>query len=139
MVLGSSPVVVTSPSDFAPASSKEFLDIQATIECGFTLKRVRDMTRTYRYNPCFKLYNIFFFIMQVCCKLFNFLNFHFFRQKSYIIVKIMYVFKRFKINFKKIFLITLFIIVIYEIFKLRSIFDLLKVFSWKLLRHCPSI
>ena len=45
--LGSSPVAVTSPSDFAPASSKEFLDIQATIECGFTLKRVRDMTRTY--------------------------------------------------------------------------------------------
>ena len=34
-------------SDFAPASSKEFLDIQANIECGFTLKRVRDMTRTY--------------------------------------------------------------------------------------------
>ena len=33
-------------SDFAPASSKEFFDIQATIECGFTLKRVRDMTRT---------------------------------------------------------------------------------------------
>ena len=33
--------------DFAPASSKEFLDIQATIECGFTLKRVRDMIRTY--------------------------------------------------------------------------------------------
>ena len=42
------PVAVTSPSDFASASSKEFLDIQATIECGFTLKRVRDMTRTYR-------------------------------------------------------------------------------------------
>ena len=40
-------VAVTSPSDFAPASSKEFLDIQATIECGFTLKRVRDMRRTY--------------------------------------------------------------------------------------------
>ena len=47
MVLGSSPVAVTSPSDFMPASSKEFLDIQATIECGFTLKRVLDMTRTY--------------------------------------------------------------------------------------------
>ena len=46
MVLGSSPVAVTSPSDFAPASSKEFLDIQATIECGFTLSRVRGMTRT---------------------------------------------------------------------------------------------
>ena len=30
--------------------SKEFLDIQATIECGFFLKRVRDMTRTYSYN-----------------------------------------------------------------------------------------
>ena len=30
-----------------PASSNEFLDIQATIECGFTLKRIRDMTRTY--------------------------------------------------------------------------------------------
>ena len=38
---------VTSPSDFPPALSKEFRDIQATIECGFTLKRVRDMTRTY--------------------------------------------------------------------------------------------
>ena len=36
MVLGSHPVAVTSPSDFAPALSKEFLDIQATIECEFT-------------------------------------------------------------------------------------------------------
>ena len=34
-------------SDFTPVSSKEFFDIQATIECGFTQKRVRDMTRTY--------------------------------------------------------------------------------------------
>ena len=49
MVLGSSPVAVTSPSDMAPPSSKEFLDIQATIECGFTLKRVRDMTKTYSH------------------------------------------------------------------------------------------
>ena len=47
MVLGSSPVAVTYSSGFAPAWSKEFLDIQATIECGFTLKRVRGMTRTY--------------------------------------------------------------------------------------------
>ena len=54
MVLGSSPVAVTSPSDFAPVSSKEFLDIQATIECGFTLKRVRDMTRTYNYKNLFE-------------------------------------------------------------------------------------
>ena len=47
MVLGSSPVARTSPSDFAPASSKEFLNIQATIEGRFTVKRVRDMARTY--------------------------------------------------------------------------------------------
>ena len=32
---------------FVLRSSKEFLDIQATIECRFTLKRVRDMIRTY--------------------------------------------------------------------------------------------
>ena len=40
-------------SDFAPVSRQEFLDIQATIECRFTLNRVRDMTRTYgqRYQP----------------------------------------------------------------------------------------
>ena len=36
-------------SDFAPASGKEFLDIQATIECGFTLNRVRDMIRAYNH------------------------------------------------------------------------------------------
>ena len=47
------PVAVTSLSDFAPASSKEFLDIQATLECGFTLKQVRDMTRTYRQVTLF--------------------------------------------------------------------------------------
>ena len=28
-----------------PASSEEFLDIQATIECGFNLKRVCDMIK----------------------------------------------------------------------------------------------
>ena len=32
-------------SDLAPISSKESLDIQATIECGFTLKRIPDMIR----------------------------------------------------------------------------------------------
>ena len=48
MVVGSSPVAVTLTSDFAPASSKEFLDIQTTVECRFTLKGVRDMTRAYR-------------------------------------------------------------------------------------------
>ena len=30
-----------------PVSSKESFDIQATIECGFTLKPVHDMIRTY--------------------------------------------------------------------------------------------
>ena len=46
MVLGSNPVAVTQTSDFAPASSKEYLDIQAIIDCGFTLKRVSHITRT---------------------------------------------------------------------------------------------
>ena len=50
MVLGLNSVAVTSPSDFAPASSKEFLDIQATIECGFSLKCIHDMTRTYSHR-----------------------------------------------------------------------------------------
>ena len=34
-------------SDFAPVSSKEFLDIHTTTDCGFTLKRVLDTTKTY--------------------------------------------------------------------------------------------
>ena len=47
MVMGSSPVVVTSTSDIAPVLSKAFPDTKATIECGFTLKYVRDMVRAY--------------------------------------------------------------------------------------------
>ena len=47
MVVGSSPVSVTKTSDFAPVSSKKFHENQATIECGFTLKRARDTVRTY--------------------------------------------------------------------------------------------
>ena len=47
MAVGSSPVAGTETSDFAPVSSKEFLDIQEATECGFTLKRVRDMIRTF--------------------------------------------------------------------------------------------
>ena len=57
MVLGSSPVAVTSPSNFAPASSKEFLDIHTTIKCGFTLKCVCDMTRTYSQMHCTDKYS----------------------------------------------------------------------------------
>ena len=47
MVVGSNTVAVTQILDIAPLSSKNFLEIQATIECRFTLKRVRDMIRTY--------------------------------------------------------------------------------------------
>ena len=47
VILGVSPIAVNSPSNFAPAWSQEFLDVQATIKYGFTLKRVREMTRTY--------------------------------------------------------------------------------------------
>ena len=43
----------------APASSKEFLDIQATIKCGFTLKCVRDMIRTYRHLNNIPEYSFF--------------------------------------------------------------------------------
>ena len=43
MIVGSSPFGVTNTSDITPVSSKEFLDIQATTECRFSLKRVRDM------------------------------------------------------------------------------------------------
>ena len=45
--MGSSPVAVISTSDFAPALSKEFLDIKATINFAFILKCVPDITRTY--------------------------------------------------------------------------------------------
>ena len=35
-----------------PVLSKEFLDNQTTVECGFTLKRVCDMIRTCRQISC---------------------------------------------------------------------------------------
>ena len=46
VILCSIPLLVTTTSDFTCASSKEFDDIQATVECGFTLKCVRDMRST---------------------------------------------------------------------------------------------
>ena len=46
VVVRSSPVAVTKTSDFASAVSKEFLDIQATIECEFTLKCIHDTITT---------------------------------------------------------------------------------------------
>ena len=50
----SGPVPVTYTSDFELSSSKEFFDIQGTIECRFTLKRKRDMIRIYRKNRLFE-------------------------------------------------------------------------------------
>ena len=43
---------------FCTCFKQEFLDIQATIECGLTLKRVRDMiiTHSQLFNSC--IYNI---------------------------------------------------------------------------------
>ena len=43
--MGPKPVAATSTSDIASVSSKEFLDIHATIECRFTLKCVCDMIK----------------------------------------------------------------------------------------------
>ena len=43
-------IAVTLTSDVAPVSSKEFLGIQSTIECGFTLKRVRDIVIIYSHS-----------------------------------------------------------------------------------------
>ena len=45
--MGSSKVGVISTLELVPSLSKEFLDIQGSIECGFTLKHVRHMTRIY--------------------------------------------------------------------------------------------
>ena len=47
MFVGSIPVAATKTSDIASVSSKDFLDIQATTECRFTLKCVCDMIRTH--------------------------------------------------------------------------------------------
>ena len=50
MVVHSNPVAVTYTSNIAPVSSMEFLNIQATVECKFTLKCARGMIRTYCKN-----------------------------------------------------------------------------------------
>ena len=57
VALGSSPVAATKTSDFASASSKEFLDIQANQECGFTLKSVSDMARKFSQMHCTDKYS----------------------------------------------------------------------------------
>ena len=45
--MGYSQIAVTQTLDFAPDLSKEFVEIHATIECGFTLKLVRDTITRY--------------------------------------------------------------------------------------------
>ena len=51
-----SPVAVTKVSDMVPVSSKEFLEIHAITECGFSLKRLRDRVDTV--TTCFDLVDI---------------------------------------------------------------------------------
>ena len=66
--------------DFAPVSSKEFLHIQATIECGFTLKCICGMIRTYSHTSLvvtvlrgFLLVSVFVIVVCFVC-LFVFLS-----------------------------------------------------------------
>ena len=47
MIVGSNLVAFTKTSDIAPVLSKEFLNIQATVEYRFPLKRVCDMIIPY--------------------------------------------------------------------------------------------
>ena len=51
VVVGTSPVVVIQTSDIAPVSNKEFLDIQATTECGFCLKLIQFFILFYILFP----------------------------------------------------------------------------------------
>ena len=50
VVVEAIPVAVTYTSDIAPVSRKELLDIQATKESTFTLKRACYMIRTHSYT-----------------------------------------------------------------------------------------
>ena len=50
--MGLSLIAVTETSDIVPVLSKEFPEIQATTECGFTLKHVSDMIRTVKNTYC---------------------------------------------------------------------------------------
>ena len=47
MVVGSRLIAVTYTSDLAPAWRKEIINIHTTKDCGFNLKFVRHMTKTY--------------------------------------------------------------------------------------------
>ena len=52
MVVVSRLIGVTEITDFAPVSSNEMLNIQTTVNCGFSLKFVRDTTKTYSQMHC---------------------------------------------------------------------------------------
>ena len=47
VVVGLNPLLSLKTSDMAPVLSKEFLDIQGTIECRYTLKRVHGIIIAY--------------------------------------------------------------------------------------------
>ena len=46
MFLGLRSVALISTSDIEPVPSKEFLEVQASINCGFALESVREMILT---------------------------------------------------------------------------------------------
>ena len=54
---GSNRAGVTKTLDFAPAFRKNFPDMQATLECGLTLERVRDMIKTCNEMHCIDTYS----------------------------------------------------------------------------------
>ena len=55
-------------------SSEEFLDIQATIECRFTLKCIRDMIITYNHLTQLSKKHLFHEFRPVCNSVFNIQN-----------------------------------------------------------------
>ena len=57
MLVGSIPFYTYLTSDIAPVLSKEFLDIQATMECEVTLKRLDDLLGTYSHKMRYLIYD----------------------------------------------------------------------------------
>ena len=71
MVQGCSPVGLTETSDVASALSKEFVDIQVTVKCRFTLKCVRDKIRIYSQTQNADRYSLAQFGEMVGCSFAN--------------------------------------------------------------------
>ena len=55
--MGSNLVAVNCTSDVALVSDNKLVDILATIDCRFSVKRVCDMIRTYRQMHCTDKYS----------------------------------------------------------------------------------